>query len=841
MTLGRYLWGAGALTGGAILLTSGQVAAQAERSAAAQAVLEEIMVTSRRREENLLELPLSIAAFTAEQMQTQGIYNIDDASDLVPNVTLATDNRANNNRVIIRGIGGGHPDPVFVFGSGMYIDGHYMPNSIGGYMSTVDIERIELLRGPQGTLFGKNVTGGAVNIISTKPQPEFDSSITLRLAEDGDENIRAMINVPFGEKVYGRFSAASEQFDGYYYNQYLNIDSGTKDHTSVNAAVRFEPTEQWTIDANVNVYRGRDDALGGQCFGDPTGTAPLWGGGAGNLEVRLYPGAHADFLALCAADVAAGDFVNSSDKYTFSDVDTESAFVTAQWAGDDLTFKINASTRDLEYRYISDRDYTSWPVDHIGTVSEVGTGYINNTEGYEFLLEGSPSDRLQFTVGVNYFEEEAHQGGAARDACRQGFVASGAINDPSITYICDRNGLFFELVPDNPTGTGLWPDGPRANPNGPGPFWNNVSVWNESVGVFGHVTYALNDNWDLDVGARWTEDDRTFSNIEFAVSDCDISITDPRTLCFVTPAVDQGVDFFNTASDTFDEITPMISLTRNLAGSGGLDSGMVYFLYSEGFLTGGFNTEINSNLPAVAQFLSYEPENVTNYEIGFKGRFADGNIQFMADVFFMDYENQQRDLELANPNFIYGADDPIGIVQNVASSSISGLELELRAVPWDGGLLSVDWGIIENDYDEYNYVDPADPSQIVDLTQTLIPDFTPDMKLNIAIAHEFQLAGGARLTPRLHVFWSDEYEWAANQGNWPKDAPPSPIFQDSYTKLDVRLGYTPANGDWQLALFGYNITDEKIIDFAETQRSVWRGRLERPAYWGVEFSSYFGR
>src|SRR3970282_202554 len=139
MTLGRYLWGAGALTGGAILLTSGQVAAQAERSAAAQAVLEEIMVTSRRREENLLELPLSIAAFTAEQMQTQGIYNIDDASDLVPNVTLATDNRANNNRVIIRGIGGGHPDPVFVFGSGMYIDRHYMPKSIGRAVRSGDM------------------------------------------------------------------------------------------------------------------------------------------------------------------------------------------------------------------------------------------------------------------------------------------------------------------------------------------------------------------------------------------------------------------------------------------------------------------------------------------------------------------------------------------------------------------------------------------------------------------------------------------------------------------------------------------------------------------------------
>ena len=117
--------------------------------------------------------------------------------------------RQNNTRVVIRGIGGGHPDPVFVFGSGMYIDGHYIPNSLGGYMSTMDIERVELLRGPQGTLFGKNVTGGAVNIITAKPGPEFQSSLTLRAAEDGQQDFRGMINVPFNDNFFGRFSVAS--------------------------------------------------------------------------------------------------------------------------------------------------------------------------------------------------------------------------------------------------------------------------------------------------------------------------------------------------------------------------------------------------------------------------------------------------------------------------------------------------------------------------------------------------------------------------------------------------------------------------------------------------------
>ena len=144
MNVNKIILGTTGVLSGALLFASGQVAAQ--QSASAQAMLEEIVVTARRREENLQDLPLSIAAISAEAMQTQGIYTIEDIGDFVPNVTLTTSDRQNNTRVVIRGIGGGHPDPVFVFGSGMYLDGHYMPNSLGGYMSTLDIERVELLR-----------------------------------------------------------------------------------------------------------------------------------------------------------------------------------------------------------------------------------------------------------------------------------------------------------------------------------------------------------------------------------------------------------------------------------------------------------------------------------------------------------------------------------------------------------------------------------------------------------------------------------------------------------------------------------------------------------------------
>ncbi len=842
-------WTAGALLGGIFMLSSGLAVAQedepAEKSASAEAMLDEVIVSARRREERLLDQPMSIAAMTGDQMQVLGVYNIEQASKFVPNVTLTTDDRANNTRVVIRGIGGGFPDPVFVFGSGMYIDGHYVPTSLGGYMSTVDIERIELLRGPQGTLFGKNVTGGLVNIISRKPQPEFDSSVLLRVAEDGQQDVRAMVNIPFSDTLFGRFSAASETFDGYYYNQNLDRDSGGRDTKSFRAAVRFVPNANWTIDFSGAVSRKDDDNLGGQCQ-NIARDAPQWGGGAGNLERRLYPGARDDFFAICDADVAAGDFVNSSDKFSFSKVDEEIFQLGVRWDSDgplgsldNATINFRASYRDMEYNYFADRDYSSWPLDSIGTAS--ANGQSNESTSFELIFEAQASDRLHFTVGANYFDEAALNG---TDTCYNLFVDNGA----SGSVTCPDTGLHFELVPDNPNGTvfdpaqlpNLWPNAPRINGGGPGPFGGEVSVWNKSTGIFGHATYDFNDQWTLDVGGRYTEDRREFHNFEFASTGCDISL-DPRNMCAFTLPVDidfvNNTGFFNQAAKTFSEFTPMISLTRNLASG----NGMFYVLYSEGFLTGGFNTEVNANLPVGGPDLTYDPEHVANYEIGFKGTFMEGRVQLMADVFYMDYTDQQRSFELANPDGEFGTEDPVELVSNIAVSSISGIELELRGAFWDGGFVSLDVGYIKNEIDEYSYEDPANPGNIIDKSNVLVNDYTPDLTVNLAVEHQFNLAGRGSITPRLNLNWQDEYEWAAETGNWVKGTPDSGCHQSAYSTLDARVTYRPAKGDWQVSAFGGNILDERYIEFCEADRNVWLWRLGRPAWWGIEFAAQFGR
>ena len=195
----------------------------------------------------------------------------------------------------------------------------------------------------------------------------------------------------------------------------------------------------------------------------------------------------------------------------------------------------------MEYQYLADRDFTSWSVDHIGTK---GIGSTTDTTGFELLFEGVASDRLRWTAGVNYLDEESSTGASK---CYPLFVESGAIDDPGINVECTpQDGLLFELVPNNPNGTDinpwqdpdLYPNAPRINGGGPGPFFANQDVWNESIGVFAHVTYDINEDWTLDLGARWTEDDRRFQNIELPVQGCDIGVA-PNDLCAITINLNQ--------------------------------------------------------------------------------------------------------------------------------------------------------------------------------------------------------------------------------------------------------------------------------------------------------------
>ena len=806
--------------------------------------LEEIIVTARRREENLLDLPASIAALTAETMRTQGIFDIEDISDFVPNLLMGTSDRANNNFMWIRGIGGGSPDPLFPFGTGMYIDGHYMPSRSTGYMSTMDIERVEVLRGPQGTLFGKNTTGGAVSIIAAKPEPDFASSLLLRAGEFGRRDIRGMLNFPISDKVSARITAAKEQDDGYYYNRNLGVGSDGGDLEAIRAALRFRLGEHWIIDTTISLARQRDDESGAQCSSGNGEVA--WGGSF------WYGDSDSEMLhAVCDEEVPFGPFVYSSDKLTFSNIDEERAFVVAEWdsagpvgALDNLTAKMTASYGYSTYSFLQDRDYSSLRIDATGTVGGPDAN-TNRTRNAELVLEGIVNDRLDFVAGVNYFEETALTG---KNRCYTLFVEQHDLVGDNDVECLPQEGLFFELVPDKVQIVGD-PDFTA----GPPTFFKNGSVWNESLGIFGHMKYRLTDNWELDFGTRYTEDRRAFNNIEFHISNYqrtnDLGLGSFDLIMNNLTVVENG--FFNEGADTFSDVTSTISLTRHLAAGERLDGGMFYLLFAQGFLTGGFNNELNTSpsnpyADLLKPYQSYDPEHLDNYEIGFKGAFWDGRLGLNTSVYFMDYHDIHSFVNLDNSESqLGGGSATISLLTNIAKAEIYGFETELQAQPWRGGFVSVALGY--NHYGDlpYRTIDPEalEEQGVVQFVE-VGGDSDDFWTLNVSLQHTFNLPNGASLTPMLG-FYHDYFVYNPRYPPSPDPTPtagPSPCEGDTdpFARWRGRLTYDPPSRNYQISLFGMNIADDRIFNWCTDRRGAYVYKYARPARWGIEFFTRWG-
>jgi len=657
------------------------------QSASAAAMLEEVVVTARRREENLQDLPLSIQALTADALEAQGIINIEELTDFVPNVVLGDATRANDTRLFIRGVGGGFSNPAQVFGVGTYIDGHYISGSLGAFMSTLDVDRIEVLRGPQGTLFGKNTTGGAISVVTAKPQAENDAYVQVRGGAYGRQDLRLMLNTPLSENLYFRGNFAREYFDGYYKNAAADVYSaldeytGGEEQTSTGLALRFLPNDEWTVDLRLMLSYDRDENQGGLCraypdaevyeaihgvtFAGPDGiegtsddvTGNLvgvqaggyadgegfWGGGI-RIDA-LYPGANADYLNYCSQAWENGDkWTTYQDAQTMSNVDNEMAMLDINYAPSDgmigplsdASLQIKGAWRYTSYSYYQDRDMGPGIIDHIGNAPIDGRGVNRYTDEVEVILTGNLGDRATLTSGFYYFDDQAQSGN--RTCISKWLEAEDPLNFEPFTCT-PEGGTFFHRLPV---------DGQKRA------FGSFNTVLGTSTALYSHLNYSLTDDLTLAVGARAMKDDRVGRNLEHAADrgSC-ITPTGGLTMCNPTWTITPeslGGELAMNSEASYSHVTPAISLTKTLAPSGSLDSGIIYASYSEGYLTGAFNDELNPYNPemtsaqraAVQSIVAYNPEYIANYEAGFKATMAGGNLRIASAVFFYGLHREAR-------------------------------------------------------------------------------------------------------------------------------------------------------------------------------------------------------
>ncbi|MGK0442811.1 MAG: iron complex outermembrane receptor protein [Pseudohongiellaceae bacterium] len=580
-------------------------------------VLEEVLVTAQKRQQNLQKVPVSITSYSAMELESKSITSIIDLEKSVPNIQLRA-SRATNSTLTayIRGVG--QQDPLWGFepGVGVYVDDVYYARPQAAVIDVFDVERIEVLRGPQGTLYGKNTVGGAIKYITKKMTGETTAKIKVAAGSYGQQEVTLSGQLPIIEdKLYVGAAIAKLDRDGY-----GDVDTGydiatglyssseenyNKDVNVARLSVEYTPTDSWFFRLAADMTEDESNQICGSQSSPTALTHPATG--------ELFQ-AYSD-----PYDSACGTTHKSN-------VENEGFSFTAQYdVNDQLSLKYVYADREGETQQFIDFEAT--PLDSF----DVPASYTDDQQSHEFQINYN-ADRLALVGGVYYFE--GNSAGAFDVVLNGGSPMDGVHTDLAIGGDVDTESLSFYL-------------------NG---------------------SYDLTDSVTVTAGIRSTEDDKN-SNIQRLLYTTEnsfpYSTTQGSGATFGNPADDTLLAVVTDITDeeadkSWDEISPSLKVDWQIN-----EDIMFYVSYAEGFKSGGFDMRGSANLnPDVAE--GYDPETVETWEVGMKSQWWDNRLRLNIAVFDMDYTDMQLTVQQAQPAPIFFSSD----VVNAGTAEITGVEVE---------------------------------------------------------------------------------------------------------------------------------------------------------------------
>ncbi|MEM6681701.1 MAG: TonB-dependent receptor [Pseudomonadota bacterium] len=670
------------LTTAALVLPAASATALAQTEDTDFFGVEEITVTARKRVEPLQKTPIAITAFSAQGLEQRQIQQISGIGQFTPSLTFETAAPISGNSAVavmfIRGIGQVESIPTVDLGVGLYVDGVYLARSVGGVVDLLDVERVEVLRGPQGTLFGRNTIGGAISITTKKPGPDFSGQASILYGTDNRVLPTATVNVPLSDTLFFKASAAYEYQEGYV-ERPDGLKTGDEDRLSGRAHLRWLANEKLEMNLVFDVTRERtngapyvlvetnaDGFYAANPDGSPTAfpnsersalfpffhnivfNAPICAGGPPPVvmppdDPRCY-GSH--FIP----ENQDQDF---SNKDVRSDLDIFGVSFTTDYDFGSTQLKSITSYRQVDSVYSLDQDHSPLPI------AEVDTENDQWQFTQEVQLVGEALDgRLNWVGGIFYFKEEA-------TALEQ---------------------VLFPVVNIQSGG----------------------AIDNDSIAGFAQGTFEITEQLSMTAGIRYTRDTKRFTPDQFV-------ITSAIGLPPGTPLLPAG-----EISQTFSNWTPMINLAYQWT-----PDLMTYFTFSEGFKSGGFTQRIFPPLPEVPTF---QPETARVFEAGFKSQVLDDRVRLNAALFRTDYE----DVQVTVQNISVAP-----IILNAAKAEIWGGEVELLAQLTPEWTIEAGLGYINAEYTE-----TGEGSQVTtanDLLKTPEWTLTAGSAYRVAITSDWSL------------------------------------------------------------------------------------------------------
>lgn len=763
-------------------------------AAAQDMVLEEVVVTARKRAESLQETPVAVTALDAAALREAGVRNLADLNQVAPSIDVAS---ANGNaplaNVYIRGVGQRNSGANIDSGVGIYIDEVYVGRPDGALLDLNDIQSVQVLRGPQGTLFGKNTTGGALVFTTNKPTDEFEGSVGGRVGNydrlDGD----FVLNLPLTDTLWTRLSGVARSRDGYIDNLYDGKDYMNEDRQSLVWQTRFVPTEDLTFDLNLNWAETDQTMRPQKCQLVPDVMG--WQAQVFNT-LAIVPDTGMTVDEHCALAAEAGD-ANTviSDLGGDYYAENKGASLTAEWVlNDTLSLKSITAWRGTEASQNDDLDSIGIPFLHRTNTVHPSMNGPAETDQYsqELQLVGSGFDeRLQYVTGLYWFREET----------------AGRIN---LNYLGPFDHAIADLFFLNATASSLTAD-------------------NKAWAAFAQAEWEFNDNWRATLGLRYTDEERELTRDNWSIDPTTLDLNGgPVTplggglYAVQRPSFEYNPDFGFTHVDLAEgktsnsDVTPMASLQYLIGESDWIDQGSLYLTYSEGFLSGGLSETPTGELE------EFEPEEVENWELGFKLDLMDRRLRVNGALFSTDYKNRQLTTLVINPE----TSSPSGATINAAKSSIDGLELETNFLATDKLLLTFNMTLADGDIEEFDdtqigiadtSMPPAPGCIRADLSLLQVdacPNDRSDENLPRLAEQTYLLAaqytvetGIGTFLPRIQASWKMDMEFcfdsaSCRSGLW---------FEDEQFELSARLTWISRDENWVGSLYGTNLTDEEYI------------------------------
>ncbi len=808
--------------------TAGTVQLAHAQSEASSNQLQTIVVTAEKRSENVQKVPIAITAFTSSELQNKGIGDLNQLSNLTPNVNLDGGSPfSGDNSVLsasIRGIG----QDDFAFntepGVGVYLDGVYLARTIGANVDLLDVQRIEVLKGPQGTLFGRNTIGGAISIVTRDPASTFGWKAEATTGSRNRRDIAASVDVPITDKLLSTWTFSSVERDGYQkvipfpnpgnysFDPVSPINGGTTSYNTLGGQNRQAVRGKLVWDASDNV---KVEIIADWTHQDQPAIAntvlqtfPNTPGAAGSIAA-LYnaclDGSAALFLppngyhALCELPRNGGTLpplagsnllpVSPSAEQTgnidttyangpnFAKYDVEGFNGTVTWSvADNLTLKSITGYRHILWNIGTDLDGSA----NHGEWQSVTDKQRQQQVSEELQAVGNTlNDRLNYVFGLYFFYED-------------GFVHDWVPFDGSLLSVED---------------SGL----------------NDLKT--SSYAAYIHADYKITDKLGIAVGARYSIDHKQFlggqqdlNGLAYKASGCyppngsanalldptiPVGVTCQQALGF--PVAGQPYRYFPDGWNTrnFYEFTPTASLQYQFT-----DNFMAYVSWSKGFKSGGWTTRLSAPI-ATGDLAEYGPEKAKTTEGGFKSQWFNHRLQINGAGFYTDYTGIQLNQQIgASP-----------VLKNLGDADIFGGELETVAALSDGFTIASNLAYL---HAEYTHLDPSVGTSVT--LSSKLPK-TPEWKYTLNPKYEIDLNNGRAIQfQAVYTYVSSLYNDSLN----------TPLLKrPALDLLDASVSFSFNDGQYVITAGGANMTDRRYITTGSVNYAGGQvdGTYNAPAEW----------